>query len=358
MKRRDARLVVFVGSGGVGKTTLAAGSALSAAREGEDVLVMTFDPSKRLEDMLGVAGKSGDRTVRVPTTATGLVEASLLDAGATFDRIVERYAPDEPSRDRILGNRFYRHLSGGLAGVLEYMAVERLYEVLEEDRHDRIVLDTPPTREAIDLLGAPGRIVGFLESGAAEVAKRSWFDEKGRLRVTRKLGRIGRGLEELLDRAVGLDLLREVAEFFQAFGPLYDGFRQRAEEVEAMLRSPRTSFVLVTGPRPDGIPATTFFARRLIEEGHHLAAVAVNRVHPMPEGAFEKGQETGDGRLLLRWLATEDRRGIEDLRDRMSGGPPVVEIPLQGDAPASASDVETLGATLAAAFRGAGIAAP
>lgn len=358
MRRRTSRLVVFVGSGGVGKTTLAAGAALSAARDGEDVLVMTFDPSRRLKDVLGVAETAGDHAVEVPAGAPGRIEASLLDAGATFDRIVTRYAPDAASRKRILENRFYRHLSGGLAGVLEYMAVERLFEVGEEGRHDRIVLDTPPTREAIDLLGAPRRMVGFLESGAAEMARRSWFDSKGRLIVTRRLGPLGRGLEDLLDRVVGLDLLREVAEFFQAFGPLYDGFRQRAEEVEAMLRAPDTSFVLVTGPRPEGIPATAFFARRLLAEGYHLAAVAVNRVHPGPAGPAGSEADPADGRALLRWMAGGDRRGIEDLRERMEGGPPVVEVPLQGAAPATLADVEALGGTLADALRDAGIAAP
>lgn len=356
--RGRPRLSVFVGSGGVGKTTLAAGSALASAREGDDVLVMTFDPSRRLKDVLGVANSAGDEAAPVDARTPGRVEASLLDAGATFDRIVTRYAPDDASRRRILGNRFYRHLSAGLAGVLEYMAVERLHEACEEGRHDRIVLDTPPTREAIDLLGAPRRIVGFLESGAAEMAKRTWFDAKGRLRVTKSLGPLGRGLEDLLDRVVGLDLLREVAEFFQAFGPLYQGFRLRALEVEAMLRAPETAFVLVTGPRAGGVPATAFFARRLLEDGYRLAAVAVNRVHPAPETRPEGPPDPRDGRALLDWLGAADRAGIRDLRARMAGGPPVVEVPLQGDAPATLAEVESLGVILASALRGAGIAAP
>ncbi len=176
------------------------------------------------------------------------------------------------------------HLAGGLAGILEYMAVERLFEVSSSGDFDRIILDTPPTRQALDFLEAPERIVGFLDSGALKLALRSWFDQEGHLRPTRHLGSLGRRFESYLDEVVGLDLLRDMVEFFQAFGPLYDGFRERAQEVEALLRSEETLFTLVSGPGEEKIPDTLFFARRLQDAGYPLGPIAVNRMHPAPRG--------------------------------------------------------------------------
>jgi len=211
-------LVIVVGAGGVGKTTLAASMGLLSAEKAEDTLVMTFDPSLRLKDALGVGEEARGDEVQV----TDHLSASLLDAKQTFDRLVARYSPDEKARDRILHNRYYNHLAGGLAGILEYMAVERLFEVSESGRFERIVLDTPPTRQALDFLEAPTRIVGFLDSGALRIALRPWFDDQGKLRPTARLGRLGRRFESYLDEVVGLDLLREMVEFFQAFAPLFD----------------------------------------------------------------------------------------------------------------------------------------
>ena len=242
-----APLLIVVGSGGVGKTTLAAALGLNAARLGHDTLVMTFDPSHRLKDTLGVGEKANDTAARVGVDAPGRLDASLLDARATFDRLLTRYAPDAEAADRIRHNRFYGQLAGSLAGILEYMAVERLLEVAKEGRYARVILDTPPTRQALDFLQAPERIVHFLDSGAMQVATRTWFDAKGRLKAG-KLRILGRGVEALLDKLIGLGLLRDIAEFFQAFGPLYAGFRERALEVQALLRSERTRFLLVAGP--------------------------------------------------------------------------------------------------------------
>ncbi len=223
-------LIIVVGAGGVGKTTLAAALGLLSAEQDEETLVMTFDPSLRLKDALGVGDEAKGEEVEV----TSHLWASLLDAKQTFDRLVARYSPDDRARDRILHNRYYNHLAGGLAGILEYMAVERLFEVSESGRFRRIVLDTPPTRQALDFLEAPTRIVGFLDSGALRLALRPWFDAQGQLRPTAKLGRLGQRFESYLDEVVGLDLLREMVEFFQAFAPLFDGFRERARQVEAL----------------------------------------------------------------------------------------------------------------------------
>lgn len=360
----DAPLLVVVGSGGVGKTTLAAALGLRSAREGRDTLVMTFDPSLRLKDALGVGEEAREREVPVDLGALadagegwGRLDASLLDARLTFDRLVERYAPDDAARRRILDNRFYQHLAGGLAGTLEYMAVERLFEVAREGRYDRIILDTPPTRQALDFLEAPSRIVGFLDSGALKVALRDWFDDQGRLRPGRGLGFLARRLEGILDRVVGLDFLQDMLEFFQAFGPLFEGFRERAGRVEALLGSEETRFLLVSGPGEERVPDTLFFARRLQERGYRLGPVVVNRVHPeFPalEARLGEAPPAGSacrpsGPELFAWLGAQDRRGVEQLRGLMEGadGRPVVPIPLQPEEPTTLEALDALGAFLA-----------
>lgn len=351
-------LIVVVGSGGVGKTTLAASLGLYSARRGLDTLVMTFDPSLRLKDALGVGEEAREREMPVPLEADGSgqapgrLDASLLDARRTFDQLIERYAPDDEARRRILGNRFYQHLSGSLAGILEYMAVERLFEVAEEGRYRQVILDTPPTRQALDFLEAPQRIVDFLDSSALRVALREWFDDSGKLKATRRLGGLGRKVESYLDRAIGIDFLREVSEFFRAFGPLYDGFRRRAEQVQELLRAPTTRFLLVSGPGQERIPDTLFFARKLEEAGLHLGAVAVNRVHPrfasVPEGApVQEGLTTeSDGRRILRWLGERDHAGLEELR-RLLGEQTLVEVPMMAEEPTDLDSLETLGTEVA-----------
>jgi anion-transporting ArsA/GET3 family ATPase len=370
-------LIIVVGAGGVGKTTLAAALGVSSALAGRDTLVRTCDPSLRLKDALGVGEEARDREVEVDLAAAragvaagpgpeapapGRLDASLLDAGRTFDRLVERYAPDAAARDRILGNRFYRHLSGTLGGILEYMAVERLFEVAAEGRYAQVVLDTPPTRQALDFLEAPERIVGFLDSGALKLALKPWFDEHGRLRAASRLGRLGARFERFLDDLVGLDVLRDMAEFFQAFEPLFDGFRRRATRVEELLRSRETRFVLVAGPGEERVPDALYFARRLGEAGYALGPVVVNRVHPAVgpgSGESESEPEPGtpggggpaegcdpaavDGRHLLAWLGARDRRGVEQLRGLLGADRPFAALPLLPDEPTDLPSLAALG---------------
>ena len=351
-------LLIVVGSGGVGKTTLAASLGLLSARQGRDTLVMTFDPSLRLKDALGVGEEAKERPAAIDLGAGnggGRLEASLLDARRTFDGLVERYAPDEEARQRISNNRFYRHLAGNLSGILEYMAVERLFEVAEEGRYRQIVLDTPPTRQALDFLEAPERIVSFLDSGALKMALKPWFDESGRLKATSRWGFVGRRFERFLDEIVGLDLLREMGEFFQAFGPLYDGFRRRATKVRELLRSEETLFVLVAGPGEERIPDTLFFARKLEEAGYRLGPIVVNRFHPrlpgmppppeQPAAGAAAGGEV-DGRELLAWLALRDRQGLEHLSELIGDSRPLVALPLLPEEPTDLASLEGLGRDL------------
>lgn len=344
-------LVVVVGSGGVGKTTLAAAMGVLSARAGRDTLVMTFDPSLRLKDALGVGEEAKLHEIPVPLDAPGTLHASLLDARQTFDRLIERYATEDEAARRILENRFYQQLSGTLSGILEYMAVERLFEVEAEGRHSQVILDTPPTRQALDFLEAPSRIIGFLESGAIRVALKPWFDEEGRLKATSRFGLLGRQAERFLDDVVGLDLLRDMAEFFQAFAPLYEGFRERAQAVEQLLRSPKTRFVLVSGPGEERIPDTLFFARKLKQAGFHLGPVVVNRVHPYYPGNAPGG---GTGRELLAWLGERDRKGLVELAKLLGPGQPLVDIPLLPEEPTDLASLERLGRTVQERLAGLG----
>ena len=343
------RLLVVVGAGGVGKTTLAAALGLLSARDGVDTLVMTFDPSHRLKDALGVGSKAGVETrVELGAEVPGRLDASLLDARSTFDGLVARYAPDAEARDRILGNRYYHHLAGSLAGILEYMAVERLFEVWRSGDYQRVVLDTPPTRQALDFLGAPRRMLGFLDSGAVRVGTRRWFGEDGRLRGARALGALGRKFEEFLDDVVGLELLRDMSEFFQAFGPLYEGFRRRAVEVERLLISADTSFFLVAGAGEENVPDTLFFARKLGETGHHLGPVLVNRLHPRAGVEVDRrAAASGDGAALLAWLAERDARGLEHLRALLGPERPLYDLPLLPEAPSELESLSRLADLLA-----------
>lgn len=337
-------LLVVVGSGGVGKTTIAAALGVASALDGADTLVMTFDPSRRLKDALGVGDAAGDAAVRVALDAPGRLDASLLDARATFDRLVRRYAPDPAAVDRIFGNPFYARLAGTLAGILEYMAVERLFEVAREGRYKRIILDTPPTRQALDFLQAPDRIVRFLDSSTVRIALQGWFSDTGSL-AGAPLRLVGRGVESVLDRAIGLSFLRDMTEFFQAFAPLFQGFRQRAIEVQKLLRHQDTMFLMVAGPAPDRTADAMYFARRLSEAGHRLGPVIVNQVHPVLPP--DPSAPADDGLALLRWLGAHDARGVAQLR-RLAGSLPVVEQPVLGQAPTGLDALAAIGTGLVA----------
>lgn len=277
------RILVVGGSGGVGKTTTSAALAVRAARAGRHVLVCTIDPSRRLATSLGLnqlSGKPRTIDVRRLGAAEGTLHAMVLDVKSTFDELVTRYTPDAAARERILGNRFYQHVSAALAGSHEYMAMEKLLELSADDRYDLIVLDTPPTRHALDFLEAPDRLMSFLDTRILRWFLRPYF-AAGRLTL-RVATRTGALALRLADRFLGLQFLADLSEFFLAFESMYGGFKERAERVYALLREPSSGFLLVAGPQPLALEEALFFHERLDEKRMPFVAFVINRVHTDP----------------------------------------------------------------------------
>ncbi len=277
------QVLVCVGAGGVGKTTVSAALALGLAARGNRVAVVTIDPARRLADALGLDELGNEPHLVDPSRFAGhgleLIEggelwAMMLDPKHTFDDLIEQLAPDERSRDEILANRIYQQLSSAVAGSQEFTAIAKLYELHESGRFDVLVLDTPPSRNALDFLDAPDRLLGFLEGKAL----RALLAPTGL--AARVVGRGTGLLFGVLQKLTGVDLLTDLSVFFRALGGLLDGFRQRAAAVKALLADPATAFLIVTSPRREPVDEAVFFAGRLADSGMALGGVIVNRVTP------------------------------------------------------------------------------
>ena len=281
---RDKRILIVGGAGGVGKTTVAAALALRAALDGRRVLVCTIDPSRRLATSLGLE-RLRDRPralalSRLGPRPGGALMAMTLDTRRTFDALVERHMADEEARRRVLQNRFYKQVSSAMAGSHEYMAMEKLLEVSADPRFDLVVLDTPPTRHALDFLEAPDRLMGFLDTSVLRYFLRPYF-VAGRLTL-RVATRTGAMALRMADRFLGLQFLQDLSEFFLAFEGMYDGFKARAAQVKDLLRGPTAGFVVVAGPAPTAMDEALYFHRRLREGLMPFVSFVVNRVHPDP----------------------------------------------------------------------------
>lgn len=280
------KVIACVGSGGVGKTTTSAAIALEAARIGLKVCVLTIDPAKRLANSMGLKAL-GNTETRIPAdrlksagieTTKGELWAMMLDTKRTWDDLVERFAPDEAARKRILANHYYQQISSALAGSQEFMAMEKLYELSETGKYDLLVLDTPPTRHALDFLDAPKKMMGFMDESVLKLF----------LSPSLKAGKIGLGLLKsstawmfkVLERVTGFEVLRDLSDFIEGFGGMYKGFRDRAAKVENMLREKDSSFLLVTSPNPLTVDEAIFFHGKLLEYKMPFAGFVVNRVHP------------------------------------------------------------------------------
>jgi anion-transporting ArsA/GET3 family ATPase len=271
---RDKRVVVCVGAGGVGKTTTSAALALGLAMRGQKVAVVTIDPARRLASALGLRELTGH-----PSRVTGGVPiegelwAMMLDAKRTFDEIVTELAPDDSAREEILANPVYGELSTAVAGSHELSAVAKLYELYEEHDFDVIVLDTPPSRNALDFLGAPARLLGFLEGRALQV-----FLAPGGL-TARLFGRGTALVFAIFARVTGVDMLGELSRFFRSLSGVIEGFGERTRAVSALLRSPHTGFVIITSPEPEPAGEASYLAASLAAAGMGEGELVVNRVN-------------------------------------------------------------------------------
>lgn len=338
------RVCICAGSGGVGKTTTSAAIAAGMAARGHKVAVLTIDPAKRLADSLGLPELGNTERQVDPAlfadagvdTNGGELWAMMLDAKATFDEVVRKHAPDAETRDRILSNRIYQQLSAALAGSQEYMAMEKLFEIWTEDRYDLLVLDTPPSRNALDFLDAPKRLTQFIEGRALQVFMRPTG------LATRVFGRGAGVMFGVLRRITGVDLLQDLAEFFQAFSGMVGGFRERARRVNELLADPQTSFLVVCGPQGEPIDEAVYFHRKLVEAKLPFGGVIVNKVHyddgvaePDAELDRELADALGDEDLTrrvaenfddFRALAARDRAAVDHLAREMRTRA-VIEVP-------------------------------
>jgi len=270
---RDRRIIVCCGSGGVGKTTTAAVVAMRAAELGRRAVVVTIDPAKRLADALGLDGLT-DAPSLVEGSWPGELWAMMLDTKSTFDALVGKHAADEAQLQRILDNRFYKNISEALSGTQEYMAMEKLYELVEETDHDLIVVDTPPTRNALDFLDAPGRLSRFLDHRLYRLIT---APNRG---VFKAVNVATQTFVRTIARVVGADVIDDAVAFFQAFDGMEEGFKRRAGRVEELLRDDDTAFVLVASPRRDTVAEATFFAEKLADGDITVRSLIVNRMHP------------------------------------------------------------------------------
>jgi anion-transporting ArsA/GET3 family ATPase len=268
------RVVVCCGAGGVGKTTAAAAMALRAAEYGRTVVVLTIDPARRLAQALGI-DDLGNTPQRVPlnSEATGELHAMMLDMRRTFDDMVIQYSGPERA-EAILQNQFYQTVATSLSGTQEYMAMEKLGQLLHEDKWDLVVVDTPPSRNALDFLDAPKRLGSFMDS-----------------RLWRLLLGPGRGIGRLVTGAVGLamralstvlgsQMLSDAAAFVQSLDATFGGFREKADRTYEILKRRGTQFVVVSAAEPDALREASFFVDRLSREAMPLAGLILNRTHP------------------------------------------------------------------------------
>ena len=299
----DHPVVICAGSGGVGKTTTAAALALHGAQQGRRTIVLTIDPARRLADALGLS-ELGNEERAVEVAARGSLSAMMLDQKGAWDKLVERYAPTAEVRERILGNRFYQHLSQSFAGSQEYMAVEQLYALHHGGRYDLIVVDTPPTRQALDFLDAPQRVGDFLDRRIIRWFIKPYFSAGwATLRaMNRTVGALFRRLED----ATGVSALVEISDFFTSMSALFQGFEERVQRVNRLLRSRRTAFVLVASPEEQVLTEAEEFCRKVHDLSVSLRAVVFNRVHHESKLTPRAVDESWLRELAVRLLKSPD----------------------------------------------------
>jgi anion-transporting ArsA/GET3 family ATPase len=334
------RICICTGSGGVGKTTTAAAIAIGLAARGQRVAVVTIDPARRLASALGLEQLGNEPRMVEPghfarhgIELRGELWAMMLDAKRTFDDLIEVLAPDAPTREQILTNRIYQELSSAVAGSQEFTAVAKLYELDASGRFDTILLDTPPSRNALDFLDAPQRLTGFLEGRALKVLTAPTG-------AAAKIAARGSGLVfSALRHVTGVDLLADLSAFFGVLSGVIDGFAERARAVEQLLGDPGTTFLIITSPEPAPVEEAIYFRRRLAEAGMPFGGLVVNRMRLLAptEPAIDEPALTADlggnaelaassVRTLreLRALARRDAISLQRLAVKLDDEHPIV----------------------------------
>ncbi|WP_240667386.1 ArsA family ATPase [Streptomyces luteoverticillatus] len=320
------RIVVCCGSGGVGKTTTAAALGLRAAERGRRVVVLTIDPARRLAQSMGIDELDNvpRRVPGIDGSAGGELHAMMLDMKRTFDEIVEAHADEDRAR-AILENPFYQSLSAGFAGTQEYMAMEKLGQLRARDEWDLIVVDTPPSRSALDFLDAPGRLGSFLDGKFIKV-----------LMAPAKIGGragmkfLGVGMSVMsgpLNKLMGAQLLRDVQTFVAAMDTMFGGFRTRADATYRLLQAPGTAFLVVAAPERDALREAAYFVERLAAERMPLAGLVLNRVH----GSGAAGLSAERALAAAEALANGSADAGGDPVGRPSEGAPEYAENLDGD---------------------------
>jgi anion-transporting ArsA/GET3 family ATPase len=289
----DTRVIVCCGSGGVGKTTTSAALAVRAAERGRRTVVLTIDPAKRLAQALGLEELDNEPGRVAAATGPGELHAMMLDMRRTFDEMVEAHA--EPGRaSTIIANPFYQTISSSFSGTQEYMAMEKLGQLAATGEWDLIVVDTPPSRSALDFLDAPQRMSNFLDGRMIRLLS---APARAGGRGLRKI--VGAGFTlfaKAVSTILGGQLLADASAFVQAFDTMFGGFRERATATYALLRSPGTAFVVVAAPEPDALREAAYFVDRLSTEQMPLAGLVLNRTHPvLAQLSAAKARDAADG---------------------------------------------------------------
>lgn len=349
---RDAEIIVSCGSGGVGKTTAAAAIAMHAAALGKRVVVVTIDPARRLADALGLADGLSNEPTRVhldlgPNAEEfGELWAMMLDPATTFDGLVRQYAETPERAERILANAFYHNIAGALSGTQEYMAAEKLYQLHRDHRFDLVVVDTPPTRNALDFLDAPATLTRFINH---RLFRLLMLPARKGLKV---LNVAAQPVLRTIGKVVGGDVLADAIAFFQAFEGMETGFRDRADSVSELLHSSITHYVLVASARHDTVEEARYFAARLADSKLSVAAVIVNRLQPRFGDATAEqaltaaatAETAGDHNLAGLWRNLAELRALADAEEGViapliadTGDTAIHRVPLLAD------DVHDLG---------------
>jgi len=346
------RIVVCCGSGGVGKTTTAAALALRAAEQGRTTVVLTIDPARRLAQSMGLRelDNSPRRVSGVDTAKGGELHAMMLDMKRTFDEIVAAHSTPERA-EQIFANPFYQSLSSSFAGTQEYMAMEKLGQLRARDEWDLIVVDTPPSRSALDFLDAPARLGRFLDG---RMLRLLLAPARAGGRAYMKVVSASFSLfTKILTRILGTDALRDLSSFVGALETMFGGFRERAQHTYRLLKTPGTAFLVVAAPEPDALREASYFVERLSEEDMPLAGLVLNRVRfslapglsgERAEVAAETLEERGEHPLAAAALHVHAERAIlagrdARMRDRFATAHP--DVPL-AEVPALATDVHDL----------------